>query len=243
MKQEERHINRRLWLELLFEAFVGTYVLGVVVVCWREPVLSSLLLGGSLGIQLWFWREKADAAAMVVAALLGTPSEMICVRLGVWTYHAPGVVLGLPIWIPLVWASLFCLFRRISITAISVTCRIWPDQKMLGRRLFFRILGGLIVIYYLVTVCTVMKTIAVVYTVFMISAVIFWHGERDILMFVVGAVLGTLGEYICMKLGFWHYHYPLFKSVGLPLSLALAWGLSAVIVGRIAGMWETDKEG
>jgi hypothetical protein len=49
----------RLGVELFFEAFIGIYVLAVVVICWRTPVWSSLLLGGCLGIQLWFWREKA----------------------------------------------------------------------------------------------------------------------------------------------------------------------------------------
>ena len=81
-----------------------------------------------------------------------------------------------------------------------------------------------------------------VYSIFMLLAVIFWHGERDILIFVIGAVLGTLGEYICRKLGFWRYHYPFFRSIGLPISLPLAWGLSAVIVGRVAANW-TIRDG
>jgi hypothetical protein len=41
-----------------------------------------------------------------------------------------------------------------------------------------------------------------------------------------------------MQLGFWQYHYPYFKSVGLPLSLTMAWGLSAVMIGRLAMIWE-----
>ena len=36
-------------------------------------------------------------------------------------------------------------------------------------------------------------------------------------LFILGAALGTLGESICMKLGFWQYNYPFFRSVGLPL--------------------------
>ena len=75
-------------------------------------------------MQLWFRGEKADVATMVAAVLLGTSSEMLCVRLGVWTYHAPGLLLGLPVWIPLVWASLFWLFRRLSLTIMSVAQRI-----------------------------------------------------------------------------------------------------------------------
>jgi len=232
----------RLGVELFFEAFIGIYVLAVVVICWRTPVWLSLLLGGCLGIQLWFWREKADAATMIAAALLGTSSEMLCVRLGVWTYSAPGVVFGLPVWIPLVWASLFCLFRRMSITIASLAHRIWPDEKASARRIFFGILGGLIVVYYLITASIIRRLIAAVYTVFMIPAVIFWRRERDILIFVISGVLGTLGEYICMKLGFWQYHYPFLRSIGVPISLILAWGLSGVIIGRIAGIWEKGEE-
>ena len=66
-------------------------------------------------------------------------------------------------------------------------------------------------------------------TIIMIPVAILWHGERDIMIFFIGAILGTTGEYICMKLGFWYYHFPFFRSFGLPVSLPLAWGLSAVI--------------
>lgn len=239
-KQErERQKCRGIGAELFFESFVGIYLLAVVVICWRKPLWLSLLLSGGLGLQLWFRGEKADVVTMVAAALLGTSSEILCVRLGVWTYHAPGLVLGLPVWIPLVWASLFWLFRRLSLTIMSVAQRIWPDQKMLATKIFFGVLGGLILVYYLITVSVIRRPIAAVYTIFMIPAVIFWHGKRDILMFIIGAALGTLGESICMKLGFWQYNYPFFRSIGLPLSLPLAWGLSSVIIGRIAGIWET----
>jgi hypothetical protein len=227
-----------LGIECLFEFFACIYVVAVVVFFWRNPIFASILLGGGLIIQLWFWREKADAAMMVAAALLGTPSEILCVKLGVWTYHAPGLVFGIPVWIPLVWSFLFCLFRRISLNFHSIIYRILPDTKRLSRQIIYGILGGGILLYYLITVIVIMKTIAIVFTIFMVSAVIFWRGERDILIFIIGAALGTFGEYICMKLGFWVYHYPLFRSIGLPISLPLAWGLSSVIIGRIARVWE-----
>ena len=234
--------QRGLEIELLLEAFVGAYVLAVVVTCWGKPVWISLLLAGILGIQLWLWREKADVAAMIAAALLGTSSEMLCVKLGVWTYHAPGIVAGLPVWIPLVWASLFCLFRRISLTMTSVTRTVWPDPMTMTRKILFKVLGGLIVVYYLITVSIIKKTFSAVYTVFMIPAVIFWREERDILIFLIGGAFGTLGEYVCMKLGFWQYHYPFLRSIGMPVSLPLAWGLSSVIIARIARIWETGKD-
>ncbi len=225
-------------IELLFEAFACIYVVTVVVFFWSKPIVASILLGGGLIMQLWFWSEKADVAMMTAAALLGTPSEILCVKLGVWSYHAPGLVFGIPVWIPLVWSFLFCLYRRISLNFHSIIYRVLPDNKRLSKKIIFGVLGGGILLYYLITVFVIMKTIAIVYTMFMIPAVIFWHGERDILIFIIGAALGTFGEYICMKLGFWDYHYPLFRSIGLPISLPLAWGLSSVITGRIARVWE-----
>ena len=227
-----------LGIDFMFEAFTCIYVIAVVTFCWHSPLATSLLLAGGLVMQLWFWREKADAAMMAAAALLGTPSEIVCVRWGVWTYDAPGLVFGIPIWIPLVWAFLFCLFRRISLSIRSAIWRVLPDNKTRIRNIIFGMLGGGILVYYLITVSVIMRTIAIVYTMFMIPAALFWHGERDIIIFLVGAALGTLGEYICMQLGFWHYHFPLLRSIGLPVSLPLAWGLSSVITGRIARIWE-----
>ncbi len=235
-------MRRDLSIEFMSEVLIGIYVVAVVVLYWRSPLWASLLLGGGLGIELWLWREKADAAMMAAAALLGTPSEILCVRLGVWSYHAPGLIFGIPVWIPLVWASLLCLFRRIALSTDSLIWRVWPSTKMVARKIFFGVLVGVIVVYYLATVSVIMRTIAVVYTAFMIPAVIFWHGSRDILIFFIGAALGTLGEYICIKLGFWHYHYPFFRSLGVPISLPLAWGLSSVIAGRIAGVWEKAEQ-
>lgn len=231
-----------LWYEFLFEAFTCIYIVAVVALCWRRPLWSSVLLCVGLALQLWFWRKKADAAMMAAAALLGTPSEILCVKLGVWTYHAPGLVFEIPVWIPLVWAFLFCLFRRISLSIYSATLRVWPNRKSFARKILFAVLGGVIVVYYIATVSVIMRTIATVYTVFMIPAAIFWHRERDIYIFFVGGILGTLGEYICIELGFWDYHYPAFRSIGLPVSLPLAWGLSSVIIGRIACIWETNEE-
>lgn len=227
-------------VEFLVEGLSGLYLVSVVVLFWRHPLTASLLLGAGLGLWLWRYRNKADAAAMIGAALLGTPSEMICVKYGVWTYHAPGLFMGIPVWIPLIWASLFCLFRRIAATLHALAGNIWPRGKALSRKIVFGLLAAVILVYYIMISITIIRSIAIVYTVFMIITFIFWHEERDILIYIIGGILGTFGEIICMKLGFWEYHFPHFSSIGLPVSLPMAWGLSAIIIGRIAKIWEID---
>lgn len=234
-------MRKNLGLQFAYEIFAGLYLVSVVVFFWRYPFATGLLLGVGLGIWLWRWGDKADAAAMLAAALLGTPSEIVCVKYGVWTYRAPGLIMGIPLWIPLIWASLFCLFRRTSMTFHAISHRIWLGQTPTSRKIAFGFLAALIAAYYLLVAVTIIRSIAVVYTIFTLVAVIFWHEERDIIIFIVGGVIGTVGEYICMDLGFWQYLYPYFRDTGLPISLPMAWGLSAVIVARIAGILETDR--
>jgi len=233
--------GRTLRREILFEIFVSVYLVAVVVSCWRSPVIASFLLAVCILFQLRFWREKSDAATIIAAALLGTPSEMVCVHYGVWTYDAPGLILGIPIWIPLVWGALFCLFRRLSITAVEFFSAL-PNKRFFT--LSIMISGIFILIYFVTTVMVIKKEIAIAYTVFMIPAIIFSHKERDILLFIIAGLLGTFGEYLSMNLGYWRYHFPYLASIGLPISLPLAWGLSGVIIGRIAMIWEkADRYG
>jgi hypothetical protein len=231
-------MKRSLWSEFVFEFIMGVYVVAAVVLGWHRPVLLSIALGVGLGIQLWYWREKADVAMMIAAALLGGPAEVLCVKLGIWTYRAPGLVFDIPAWIPLVWAFLLCFFRRVTLSIHAVVEILWSGNNSFSRKAVFFVLGGVIAVYYIFTVAVIRRIIAIAYSTIMIPAALFWHQERDIIIFLFGAACGTLGEYICMRLGFWHYHYPHFRAIGLPISLPLAWGLSSVMIGRIARIWE-----
>ena len=160
------------------------------------------------------------------------------VKYGVWSYYAPGLVGGIPVWIPLVWAYLFCFYRRLSKTIHTSISKKWPDNRELPVKLINGMMAGMIMVYYVTTSFLISKKFAVTYFVFTLPAVIFWHKQRDMLIFIIGAVCGTVGEYLCMKLGFWVYRYPYLRSIGLPISLPLAWGLSAVIISNIASRWE-----
>lgn len=59
-----------------------------------------------------------------------------------------------------------------------------------------------------------------------------WHTKQDIVFFVVGAILGPLGEIICIYGGAWTYTNPTF--LGIPVWLPLAWGLITMALKRIA---------
>ena len=234
-----RHQKRTLSVELYIQGGFSAYVVAVVVFGWRQPALTSLLLATGVVVQLLAWPQKAQAVMMIAAAVLGTPAEIVCVKKGIWTYYAPGLLFGIPVWIPLIWAYLFGLFRRLALLSHRALNRVFSGTMDRHHTLLYRGLGSTIFLYAAVTISLVKPPIALTYAVFLLPAILFWRKERDILIFIIGGFQGTLGEYICMQLGFWRYHFPLLKSIGLPLSLPLAWGLSAIIIGRIAQNWET----
>ncbi len=60
----------------------------------------------------------------------------------------------------------------------------------------------------------------------------FWHKKHDIHFFIAGAVIGFIGEAICVYLGVWQYANPSF--LGIPIWLPVAWGLAAMLIKNIA---------
>ena len=231
----------KLTSQILFEAVIGLWITAAVTFFWSRPwwALTALALGAAG--QIWFWRDRTDVLVMIFAALLGTPSEIMCIRQGIWTYYAPGLILGVPLWLPLVWANLFCLFRRMTGTGMILADLYLPKSGK-ARKPAFLLLGLAILIYTAGTLAVIRRSIAIFGAVFFIPTAWFWHDERDRLVFLVGGILGTFGEFICMRLGFWKYHFPVFASIGMPLSLPLAWGLSGVIITRLAGAFDRSAK-
>jgi hypothetical protein len=60
----------------------------------------------------------------------------------------------------------------------------------------------------------------------------FWHKKHDVLFFVTGAIVGPVGEIVCIYFGVWQYANPTF--LGIPVWLPLAWGLATMLIKRIA---------
>lgn len=217
--------------QALFAAFTGATLFATVVWSWHQPALTTIVLTLVLIAQLQYHPHPNDHRAMLAAALLGTPAEAVSVHLGEWTYHAPGLILGLPIWIPLIWANLFALYRRLTRLLLAMLPAGNPFRVP-----YIRILTILISVYAFLTLTLMdkMPLVHLLYAGFLIAMAGYWRAETDLSIFVIGALLGTLGEYTCVQLGYWHYYNPYFTSLGIDITLAMDWGLSAVIIHRIA---------
>lgn len=224
------------WLELGFGAAIGIYLLAVVVKTWNTPLVTTLLLALALFGQALFHKNPRDRIAMAIAAMLGTPAEIAEVAVGEWTYHAPNLIWGIPLWIPLIWANLFALFRRLTRTIHALLAQYWPKTGAAAWRYLFLFLALVIVAYWCSALLLMPKLPLVIglYAAMMVIAGSFWHQEEDILIFGIGALLGAVGEYICIQLGYWHYANILFPQWGVDITLPLDWGLSAIIINRMA---------
>ena len=59
-----------------------------------------------------------------------------------------------------------------------------------------------------------------------------WHKNHDIYFLIAGAIIGPLGEIVCIYFGAWRYVNPTF--FGIPIWLPLAWGLAIMLIKRFA---------
>ncbi|HTE22641.1 MAG TPA: hypothetical protein VK674_06395 [Candidatus Limnocylindria bacterium] len=84
----------------------------VVVVFWREPLITLLLLM-SLGLVLNAVTGWRLIKVYLITALLGCAAEVICIQAGAWQYGSPQF-LGIPIWLPFVWGNASVLFFELA---------------------------------------------------------------------------------------------------------------------------------
>ena len=106
------------------------------------------------------------------------------------------------------------------------------ETNLLKRELFYEFL---LFIAGIASVCLFFKNnilLMVVLIAGWIIGILVWHEKHDIIFFLVGAILGSLGELVCVNYGVWRYENPSF--LGIPIWLPFVWGLSAVFIKRVS---------
>jgi hypothetical protein len=58
-----------------------------------------------------------------------------------------------------------------------------------------------------------------------------WHTRSDLLVYLIGFILGPTGEAVAVYFGAWQYSKPLFL---IPIWLPFLWGITALFLKRLA---------
>jgi len=65
-----------------------------------------------------------------------------------------------------------------------------------------------------------------------VLAASFWRRSPVIILYLIGAILGPLGEMIGVRSGAWQYSSPTF--LGIPLWLPFAWGAMTLLLRAVS---------
>lgn len=68
--------------------------------------------------------------------------------------------------------------------------------------------------------------------IFWLAGLLIWRNYKDFIFFLVGAIIGTISEIICINAGVWQYSNSSF--LGIPIWLPFAWGLATILIKRTA---------
>lgn len=213
--------------------FFSLYVIGAVLYLsrWQWLCAAALFLGLA-GILFWEKQRLWDILKIsLVAGVLGMIGEWLCVhKFDLWQYHFPVFQWGLPIWIGLVWGYLYTLYILIA----EIFDGGWKPLGEPGRN-FLSIAFGIVFFLFLREVFRRIGIyIAYYYVLFLAVGLSLWRRPMDIFTLIVAGLGGTLGEYLAIQHGLWHYTSPAFAETGMPISLPLAWGLAGVYVRNAA---------
>lgn len=197
-------------------------LLAAIPLLWRYQVSLLIALGG-IAYGALQGAPRVERRTFWMANALGTIGEWVAVnRLDFWDYAEP-FALGLPLWIVLVWGNLFLLFRRLAMRFELA----WGDEGAVRAVLFAAALG----LFAAATLRVVPET-GTAYTVVATVALLGAARHRDLSHFCVAAALGVAGEWIGVSAGIWSYPDPTVPTAGLPITLPLAWGFSAVLFAQ-----------
>jgi hypothetical protein len=64
-----------------------------------------------------------------------------------------------------------------------------------------------------------------------LSIIALWHYHKknDVIVYLIGAMIGVSAESVCIYFGAWRYSNPTFL---IPIWLPLVWGLAALVIRR-----------
>lgn len=192
-------------------------------------VLLALVSGALFALTIAYRFSRFKTSLAIYAIILGTFGEFLCCRANMWVYKHP-TAFYLPLWIPFIWPILVTNLWEISVYILDVL-----DKKSKALRIGFLVLWGILIIGHVAFTSYYLNNIvAWILLGFFLLVLAFSRKPINIWLYVAVAAGGFFGEFVCVQYGVWYYTRPVFQSIGMPLSLPAAWGVSANVVWLLA---------
>ena len=85
----------------------------LVILVWRHNAAVTAILIGSYAARYFFWPDKEDHIFYAAGAVIGSVTEIIATRTGIWSYTLP-TFFNIPVWLPFAWGFAVVLIIRIG---------------------------------------------------------------------------------------------------------------------------------
>lgn len=105
--------------EVILEIILFCTAIIIISLLWSNNLLLTTVLVASLLVGMKVWYKKYDIHFFIIGAIVGPLAEIVCIYFGTWTYANPSI-LGIPIWLPIVWGLATIIIKRIAETFIKI---------------------------------------------------------------------------------------------------------------------------
>lgn len=108
-------MKQGIWKVLSIEVTLLVSTVAVVSLFYRQTVLLTLIMAAGWAVALRLWHSRQDIATFLAGAAVGSVAEIIAVKAGAWSYANP-TLLGVPLWLPLLWGGAVMFVRKFADT-------------------------------------------------------------------------------------------------------------------------------
>jgi len=215
----------------LIRIFVfSAFCLAFILILWDRPsILTGVIIALSAAL-LVAWHRLSDIFVYIAAVGIGLVADWYCAG-SIYRYGS-GNVMDVPSWMPFSWGVIFLLFYRATALVSPLLRdeawgRLLPVKRVLvaGIKLF-------ILAYFWLSISIIDRYLAATAASLMALTAYFWRSDADLIIFLIAGLAGTVGEILAIRLGIWTYSIYFYKSLHLPVSIPILWGLAGVLVGR-----------
>lgn len=88
-------------------------VVFLVILVWKHTFLVTGILIAAYLVRYFIWPDREDHVFYAAGAIIGSVTEIIATRAGIWSYALPSF-LNIPLWLPFAWGFAVVLIIRIG---------------------------------------------------------------------------------------------------------------------------------